>query len=76
MIVTLRNGLRCLFAFVSSCEVQRFFFFRWPLKEVAQNLKSWHQTWLTETQPPPPDAEKKRVANRITTLLKRYDCES
>lgn len=45
-------------------------------KQVAQNLKSWHQTWLTETQPPPPDAEKKRVANRITTLLKRYDCES
>jgi hypothetical protein len=41
-------------------------------EQMIQNVKTWHQLWLTETRPPPSDTEKKALADRIAKLEARF----
>jgi hypothetical protein len=41
-------------------------------EHLIQNVKSWHQLWLTDTKPPPSETEKKALADRISKLEHRY----
>lgn len=41
-------------------------------EQMLQNVKTWHQHWLTETKPPPSDSEKKALFERIAKLENRY----
>jgi len=40
-------------------------------EQMIQNVKTWHQIWLTETKPPPTDSEKKALLDRIGKLEHR-----
>jgi len=40
--------------------------------QMIQNLKTWHNTWLTDTKPPPSDAEKKTLAERVAKLEQKF----
>jgi hypothetical protein len=41
-------------------------------EQMLQNIKTWHQLWLTETKPPPTDSEKKALSDRVAKLEHRY----
>jgi hypothetical protein len=41
-------------------------------EQMLQNIKTWHQLWLTETKPPPTDSEKKTLSDRVAKLEHRY----
>jgi len=41
-------------------------------EQMLQNVKTWHQHWLSETKPPPSEAEKKALSERIAKLENRY----
>jgi len=41
-------------------------------EQMIQNLKTWHASWLTDTKPPPSDAEKKALAERVAKLEARF----
>jgi len=47
-----------------------------PMQKMADlmlaNMKTWHNSWLTDTKLPPTDAEKKALADRITKLEQKY----
>lgn len=47
-----------------------------PIHELAENMvantKTWHQEWLADTKPPPSDAERQTLAERVNKLEKRY----
>merc|ERR1740121_2196864 len=40
--------------------------------QMIQNLKTWHNTWLSDTKPPPTENEKKALADRITKLEQKF----
>merc|ERR1719359_1611376 len=40
-------------------------------EQMLQNVKTWHQLWLTETKPAPAESEKKALAERIAKLEHR-----
>merc|ERR1719359_1226492 len=40
-------------------------------EQMIQNVKTWHQIWLTETKPPPSESEKKALSDRIAKLEHR-----
>lgn len=41
-------------------------------EQMLSNVKTWHQHWLSETKPPPSEAEKKALSERIVKLENRY----
>jgi hypothetical protein len=41
-------------------------------EQMLQNVKTWHQLWLTESKPTPPESEKKALSDRIAKLEHRY----
>jgi len=41
-------------------------------EQMLQNVKTWHQLWLSETTPAPSDTEKKALSDRIIKLEERY----
>mmetsp|Transcript_44586 Transcript_44586/g.80160 ORF Transcript_44586/g.80160 Transcript_44586/m.80160 type:complete len:1024 (-) Transcript_44586:39-3110(-) len=43
------------------------------LEQMVLNMKSWQSQWLSETQPPPSDADKKMVQDRVQKLQARYN---
>jgi len=42
------------------------------LEQLIQNAKVWQQQWLTETRPPPGEAEKRALADRVTKLEQKH----
>jgi hypothetical protein len=46
-----------------------------PLEPFADqmliNLTTWHKSWLTDTKPPPSEAEQKAVSERLAKLTKQ-----
>eukprot|EP00928_Gymnodinium_smaydae_P010946 TRINITY_DN14117_c0_g1_i1.p1 TRINITY_DN14117_c0_g1~~TRINITY_DN14117_c0_g1_i1.p1 ORF type:complete len:1017 (-),score=251.02 TRINITY_DN14117_c0_g1_i1:41-3091(-) len=40
--------------------------------QMVTNAATWHQYWLSETQPPPSDGEKRAVADRIAKLQGKF----
>jgi hypothetical protein len=51
-----------------------------PMEESAEymvdNVKSWHQLWLAESKPPPSEAERQTLADRVAKLALKYDHHS
>jgi len=41
-------------------------------EQMLQNVKTWHQHWLSETKPPPSDQDKRGLAERISKLETKY----
>merc|ERR1719210_3281994 len=40
--------------------------------QMVSNVKAWHQSWLEDTKPPPGDAERKVLLERMSKLEDRY----
>jgi len=41
-------------------------------EQMLQNVKTWHQLWLTETKPLPSEQDKKALSDRIAKLDEKY----
>lgn len=40
--------------------------------QMIQNVKTWHSHWLSETKPPPGEAERRSMSDRISKLEAKY----
>jgi len=41
-------------------------------EQMLQNVKTWHNLWLSDTKPAPSESEKKGLADRVAKLEHRY----